>query len=458
MRTRRSIEASHTSGRESALMKKIAVFLLLSGALIAPVDYAGSSPPEHREDEAAPLGDDTQTIPVTEIDPGYFERDAVRHQGPAPKPTVVDPASDLDQDLVIDHAIALFGDRFGGTWVSRDANTSLFVVGITNAASDDEEALHSALPEVVARHVAVRQVPVGASVLARWKAHAEVVMGALRTDSNIGADARTGRVSVEAKTFAAETATELRRRIPRANLELREDPAYETTMLHNSREAWFEIVTHNEGGLGVDTYENSVAKALCTTGFYLSSSSYGPFGTTAGHCSGFPSTNSHVFAPDDSFNDYIRTNVLSASNPTDADAANFSTATVYNYARVLAKSGTGSYYRNVSGAYSSSAPSLNTNDICSSGRYTTTEECGHIVEVDKTYTMGGRQVKHYWCFVETLKDGDSGAPVWRTTSSGTAHAAGMVSFQRIVDGVPRVCYSHIYYVTQRMNLMLPVVT
>lgn len=325
----------------------------------------------------------------------------------------------LEQQL-----IRVLGDRYAGMWV----NGSLFDVGVIAPTSSDE-VLVAPFGRIVAATYSMAD-------LMRWK---EAVAAAMRSrgDNVVSVDLRRNKI-VLLGDQAEDARAELAQIAPMDALDLRDTPA-RITPTHSSRYNWNSYFVHQEAGLGVITNDGH---RFCTTGFYLWNASYGPFGSTAGHC-----LTGQVRAPDNSWAGPVN---ASQWGP-DINAEIFSTASIGNYPRVHNQS---NGHWGVMGAFSDTWPRQGEPGVCWSGAYGSNGDfCGQVSWWNVTITGGGRNVAHQYCITVGPVEGDSGGPMYRLYDNGTVHAMGLTSTRVEMVGN---CGTHIQWVLAVLGMQLPI--
>jgi hypothetical protein len=348
-----------------------------------------------------------------------------------------DPASRVLPSVVRSRMEAQFGPRMAGLWI--DPAHSTYVVALVSPSQEDRERVRRLVPEtdrvqvVQGRFSAVALADLSQRVKRRVY---EVHRGA----SAVFAHEPDQEVVVNLDAIDPVVVSELEREDDLGALRIVE--GYRPgTDLHSSLTSWppYESalrVTVNGGG--------------CTSNFIVHNTTYGHFGTTAGHCGPLDSPVVHGSTTVDR----IRGNALYEKNPTNSDSAVYllsaANATTRFYRGV-------DLHRTVSGKYNNADQTVGWR-VCQRGATTNQQVCGDVTLANVQYVdVQGITVNQQYCHNNLTADrGDSGAPLYRVQGDGTIWAAGVVKgiYNPDQNGTNDLCYSTINSVLNRFSSTL----
>ena len=341
-----------------------------------------------------------------------------------------DPSNDaterFDAPAIETDLQARLGDRYAGMWGAGPK----FKVAIVNPTVEDLR-LVAAYGEVVPARFSLTQ-------LEQWKDDATGVLSAAGGDFGVGVDLVANHVVIDSNHAEAHRGA-FEAKIPHDALDLHN--SFHAVDTHADRFHWLAYIVHQEAGLAVYFPDRNVG---CTTGWYLWSSAYGPFGSSAGHCEG---TGHPARAWDGVWQGTVNNNT--DGNGTSSDANVFSTNNISNYARVQNQS---SNHWGVMGQFSNTWPRSGESACWSGAVGSNTDVCGTVSRYDYTVTSDGTTRYHNYCVNVYSNPGDSGGPMYRLYSNGTVRAMGMLSTR--VDGVG-ACGSHIVHILSATGMSLP---
>jgi hypothetical protein len=340
---------------------------------------------------------------------------------PAAEATERFDAPALEADLQ-----ARLGSRYAGMWESG----SKFVVAIVDPTPEDRQ--------MVAGFGMVRAARYGLEQLKAWQDSATKVMSVGR-EWGVGIDLEGNRIRVDSNEIASRR-PDLERRIPKDALD--ERSSFQGRVSHPDRFNWVAYFLHQEAGLAVYFPDRD---ERCTTGFYLTSSAYGPFGTSAGHCA---DTNERVLSWDWNYQGTVNNARYYCCNPVNADVAVFSTANIGNYARVQNQGGG---HWGVMGQFSDTWPRTGETGCWSGAVGSNADVCGTISQWDYTWNDGSRTHVHNYCVNILDNPGDSGGPMYRLYDNGTVRAMAGISGR--IDGVG-TCGHHIQWILWETGMSL----